>query len=328
MKTAGYAAAHFFVDLCCALLLFRYFLRHPDWMLALLLYNFCAFALQLPFGILADRLNRNHVVAATGMLLTAAAFLTARWMPVSVILAGCGNGLFHVGGGIEILNKSVHKAFRLGIFVAPGALGLFLGRCLGKTAWSLWPLPALLGIAAVGLLILGRKATRNARPIPPRLQPGIWALFGVVVLRSYLGFCMKFSWNTGFRTGLLIALVTVLGKMAGGFLLDRLGYLPTAFFSLLPAACCLLRPEWMGLGLLGLFFFQMTMPVTLWAAARCCPGAKGFSFGLLTFALFLGFLPTLLGLPALSNRFFLAGVVLLSLLLLFLGRRCAASSYT
>lgn len=324
MKTVGYAAAHFAVDLCCALMLFHYFPQHPQWLVALLLYNFCAFALQLPFGILADRLNRNHLVAATGMLLTAASFLTAQWMPASAILAGCGNGLFHVGGGIEVLNKSVHKAFRLGLFVAPGALGLFLGKSLGKTTHSFWPAPLLLAAAAGVLLILGRKATRNARPLLPRLQPGVWALFGVVILRSYLGFCMKFSWNDSFYTGLLIALATVLGKMVGGFMLDRLGYLPTAFFSLLSAACCLLRPDWMVLGILGLFFFQMTMPVTLWAAARCCPGAKGFSFGLLTFALFLGFLPSLLGLPTPGNGFFLAGGILFSLLLLYCGRRCAA----
>lgn len=323
MKTAGYAAAHFAVDFCCALVLFRHFAADPHWAIALLLYNFCAFALQLPFGILADKLNRNHAVAAAGMLLVALAFPAAGRMIPAVLLAGCGNALFHIGGGIELLNKSVHRAFRLGLFVAPGALGLFLGTRLGKTTLLYWPAPILLAIAALLLLYFGRKATHNASPRLPRLQPGIWALFGVVVLRSYLGFCMNFSWNQSFYTGLAIAAVTVLGKLAGGFMLDRWGYLPTAFFSLLPAACCLLRPDWMVLGLLGLFFFQMTMPVTLWAAARCCPGAKGFSFGLLTFGLFLGFLPALLELPAPDHPFFIAGGVLASLLLLYWGRRCA-----
>ena len=41
----------------------------------------------------------------------------------------------------------------------------------------------------------------------------------------------------------------------------------------------------------------MTMPITLWAAARLLP--PGFAFGTLTFALFLGFLPPWLGWPAL-----------------------------
>lgn len=324
MKAFGYAAAHFAVDFCCGLLLFRFFPARSDWVLALLLYNFCAFALQLPFGILADRLNRNHWVAAVGMLLAAAAFCFFRRMPVAVVMAGCGNALFHIGGGIEALNYSVHKAFRLGIFVAPGAMGLFLGIRLGKTELLYWPAPLLLAAAAGFLLIAGRKATFNSPPALPRLRPGLWALFGVVVLRSYLGFCMRFPWNDGFYSALAVAAVTVLGKVAGGFLLDRIGYLPAAFFSLLAAACCLLRPDWPVLGLLGLFFFQMTMPVTLWAAARCCPGAKGFSFGLLTFALFLGFLPVLFGGVLPANGFVLAGGTLISLLLLYLGRGCAA----
>lgn len=322
MKTTVYGAAHFAVDLCCALLLFRHFPGGGDWAMALLLYNFCAFALQLPFGILADRLDRNGIIAAAGMLLTALAFLCTGSMPASVIMAGCGNALFHIGGGIEILNRSVHRAFRLGCFVAPGALGLFLGARLGQTDFILFPFPLFLAVFGLLLLWLERKPSGNSPPMLSRLPAGLWALFGVVVLRSYLGFCMKFPWNDTFYTALAIALATVLGKVAGGFLLDRIGYLPTAFFSLLPAACCLLRPDWMGLGLLGLFFFQMTMPVTLWAAARCCPGAKGFSFGLLTFALFLGFLPILLGWGLPTDGFLLAGGTLLSLLMLYLGRRC------
>jgi len=40
------------------------------------------------------------------------------------------------------------------------------------------------------------------------------------------------------------------------------------------------------------------MPVTLWFITKCIPDAKGFSFGLLTFALFLGFLPVYLGTAA------------------------------
>ena len=62
----------------------------------------------------------------------------------------------------------------------------------------------------------------------------------------------------------------------------------------------------------------MTMPVTLWAAARTLPGAKGFTFGLLTFALFLGFLPSFLGWPSLlTGPASYAGAALASLLLLW-----------
>ncbi len=322
MKTLLYSATHFFVDLCSALLIFRY-CNGGDWTMILLLYNFCAFALQLPFGILADRLDRNAGVAGVGMMLTALAFLSGGHL-WGVILCGCGNALFHIGGGIEILNRSVHKAVRLGIFVAPGALGLYIGTQLGQGSLPLWFLPLLLGAFGLFLLLIDRKPSGNTLPELPRLSPALLSLFGVVVLRSYLGFCMVFSWNDGIRTGLLLTGVIVLGKIAGGWLLDRLGYLPAALLSLLPAAGLLLFPQWMVFGLFGVFFFQMTMPMTLWTAAKACPGAKGFSFGLLTFALFLGFLPILFGLRLPADGFILALGTLCSLLLLICGRRCAS----
>ena len=77
-------------------------------------------------------------------------------------------------------------------------------------------------------------------------------------------------------------------------------------------------------GLLAVFFFNMTMPMTLWAAARILPGAKGFGFGLLTFALFMGYLPVYLGWPAVfAQPWACAGAAVVSLAVLWwpLGRR-------
>jgi FSR family fosmidomycin resistance protein-like MFS transporter len=62
------------------------------------------------------------------------------------------------------------------------------------------------------------------------------------------------------------------------------------------------------------------MPITLWAAARLMPGGKGFAFGLLTFGLFLGFLPTWLGWPStLTQPWAMALAALLSAVLLLAG---------
>ena len=64
--------------------------------------------------------------------------------------------------------------------------------------------------------------------------------------------------------------------------------------------------------------FNMTMPLTLWAAARALPGARGFSFGLLTFGLFVGCLPSFLGWPSLlTGPWAYAAAALLSLALLW-----------
>ena len=85
-----YSLTHFWVDLSCALLVFRTLAGGVDFALCLLLYNFCAFALQMPFGLLADRLDRNGVVSAAGCALTALAYFLPGTVPAAVA-AGVGN---------------------------------------------------------------------------------------------------------------------------------------------------------------------------------------------------------------------------------------------
>ena len=87
------------------------------------------------------------------------------------------------------------------------------------------------------------------------------------------------------------------GKPAGGLLADRFGRMRTAWISLALAVPCFLCSDGPVLGLAAVCLFNMTMPLTLWGAARYLRGAKGLAFGLLTFALFLGTLPVLLNLP-------------------------------
>lgn len=72
-------------------------------------------------------------------------------------------------------------------------------------------------------------------------------------------------------------------------------------------------------GVGAVLLFNMTMPITLWAMAKVFPAAKGFAFGTLTFALFIGFLPVYLGvdIAAISDWLFaaIAGGTLVILLL-------------
>ena len=57
---AAYSAAHFAVDLCCAMLVLPAARAASDKAMALLIYNFCAFAMQLPIGVLPD--VGNHLI--------------------------------------------------------------------------------------------------------------------------------------------------------------------------------------------------------------------------------------------------------------------------
>lgn len=301
---ALYSLTHFWVDLSCAFLAFRFLSGSADFLLCLLLYNFCAFALQMPLGLWADGLDRNGVVAAAGCGLTAVAFLVP--VPLAAaVTAGVGNALFHLGGGIDVLNTSGKRAAALGVFVSPGAVGLYVGTFWGGgTAISALLPPIGLLILGGGILVLCKRTMGSLRsgnaPVETESVGGSWLplipLFLVVVLRSWMGLGQSFPWKTEWSLSLVAALA--LGKAAGGYLMDAVGPRRAAGWSLGLAAVLYLFSGDPIPGIFAVFLFNMTMPMTLWAAAKILPGAKGFGFGLLTFALFLGYLPVYLGWPS------------------------------
>ena len=324
MRTAWLSVAHFGVDFACAALYFGFLSGTPNWWIVLLLYNACAFAAQMPIGLFADAWNRNLSVAAIGVLLVALAYPFASVPIAAAVLAGLGNGAFHVGAGLEVMNDSGRKAGPLGVFVSPGAVGLYLG-----TAHALWlkeyPWIVLscLAVCVVCIVLSARcglfRPSDNA-PLSIELPKGtllpLIALVLVVVLRSALGFTNAFSApNVPKMIGVLCVAA---GKAAGGLIGDRVGMKTTSIVSLAACAVLLAIPSDFA-HLAALFAFNMTMPLTLWGAARRLNRAKGFSFGLLTFALFLGFLPRLMGIVSWGGVYWHVGAVLLSLGLLTYG---------
>ncbi len=319
-----YCAAHFIVDFCCALFMFSLLRSENYWMSAVLIYNFCAFALQMPFGLLADRLSRNALVAAAGCILVALSPMFSAGIITAAVM-GIGNALFHVGGGVDVLNLSDSKCSPLGLFVSPGALGL----CLGGMLRGVFPLHAaciLLAAIAVIIVTLSHRKGSFTENLPLKLNIpskaaifSLICLFAVVCLRSFAGMSFSFGWKTS-----IPALVTVgcvaLGKALGGFAADAMGSRIASIISLSLCAVLFVFSENPICGLAALLLFNMTMPITLWETAKLFPNARGFSFGLLTFALFIGFLPTYFGTPALT-AVFSAATAFVSMLLLLCGIR-------
>ena len=316
---ALYSLAHLWVDLSCALLLFGPLSGAPSFALYLLLYNFCAFALQMPLGLAADRLSRGGGLAAAGCCLTALAYCSP--LPLMAPLtAGMGNALFHLGGGMDVLRAGGERGAALGVFVSPGALGLYLGALWARGGSALlWTAPAGLLVLAGAIWLLRRSAAPSRaggrRPLPAGGYGVVLPLFLVVVLRSYLGMNQSFAWRGQGRWALWLTLALALGKAAGGFAMDRLGPRRASAVSLVLAGGLYLASALPLPGTLAVFLFNMTMPMTLWAVARVLP--EGFAFGLLTFGLFLGFLPSYLGWPSLlAGPASYAAGALVSLLLL------------
>ena len=299
MLIASYASLHFLVDMICAWAMFSRFLETGYE--SLLVYNFCAFALQMPIGTLVDLFRSHHrklpvVCAAAGTVLT---LLGAFVHP---LVLGTGNALFHVGGGVDVMEDDVTNNRRgalLGVFVAPGAMGLYLGMVFGKSQSGL-----LLPIVAALLLIPLLSVCFGNTGVNPRSEqcfpqfvsvlPVMLCCFAVVILRSWVGLDVRFDWQSTAAFSVLAVLATALGKACGGLMAARFGIVRTAVLSLIFAAMCYQWAQIPVFGLFAFFFFNMSMPLTLYLLAKNLPGMAGFSFGMLTFGIFLGFLPVYL----------------------------------
>jgi len=283
----------------------------------------------MPIGIVADKLNRNHLIAAIGCILICVAFGLTGIPLIATIIVGLGNGMFHIGGGVDILNISEKKGAALGIFVSPGAFGVYFGTVLGRNGDFLSILIiVLLLVAAFSIFAMKRIRKETFVPnvefspiVPTRFFIAVICLFLVVCLRSYVGLAIEFPWKSIGYWSIILVCASAFGKVIGGFLLDKFGAVKITLLSLGFASLLFLLPQIPIAGVSGVLLFNMTMPITLWFLARMMPGAKGFSFGLLTFALFLGFLPGHLGVSAPPFWLFSSLSVISLVLLMFSIRR-------
>ena len=303
-----YSTIHFIVDLACAILVTNFISQkiggNISLFIGVLVYNFFAFAMQLPIGILADKVNKNAICSAIGCLLVAIAFGFSNFGIIACILAGIGNALFHVGGGIDVLNISNKKATLSGIFVSTGAMGIFLGGKSSSIGFNKYYIIVItLVLSAILLLWLYNQIKgkiRNETVIIPKINSNeiiaIICLIITVCIRGYIGLILAFEWKSNFIIALISIFAVVFGKMLGGIIGDRIGFKKISIISLLISAICFIFAfDNSILGILSILFFNMTMPITLTALSNILLYNKGMAFGLLTLALFVGAIPVFFG---------------------------------
>ena len=321
VTTFAFALCHFVVDFACVSTMLCAVSRvlgesGQDSLefvaLSILLYDIVAFTLQLPVGIVLDKLDKNSYAALLSYALVGAGVLISlfpvallEWL--AVLLLAVGNALFHSAGGLIVLNISQKHAGPSGIFIATGAIGVFLGTQSAQMerlqiAFSLLVLLFLCALIRLVVQKVNKKYwnVHNVAFDIPKFSSNtllaIALLTLVVALRSYAGMVMAFPWKSQMLLLVLSILGVFAGKALGGMVADRIGFRTTAIFSLI-AAATLFAPSWEVpvMGLLGVFFFNFTMSITLASLANILPNAKGTAFGLASFSLAVGALPALLG---------------------------------
>lgn len=344
VTTFAYALCHFVVDFACVSTMLCAVSRvlgesgqgsMEVVALSILLYDIVAFTLQLPIGIALDQLDKNsyaallsYALVGAGVILSLVPIALLEWP--AILLLAIGNALFHSAGGLSVLNISQKHAGPSGIFIATGAIGVFLGTQsaqMGRLQIA-FSLLVLLFLCALITLVVQKvnKKYWNVHNVSFDISElsfntllAIVLLSLVVALRSYAGMVMAFPWKSEMLLLVLSILGVFAGKALGGVVADRIGFRTTAIFSLI-AAATLFVPSWEipVLGLLGVFFFNFTMSITLASLANILPNAKGTAFGLASFSLAVGALPALAGFR-IEHPAMLSGISLVSALSLGVG---------
>ncbi len=334
-----YAFMKLTADCACASMFFGKIARHTgEDRLALLVifFNIIAIAGRGLVSLFADRVSNPHQGVRLSVLLLVMGFLwpVELGITVKVLLAALGSCFFHAFAFSSLLSRSNFRAADVGIFLSCGPLGLAVG--IGFPFFGYLAAPLLMIAAAPSDRGESLPHAEEKR-LPKAPKTSLAPLFLILLLTaifflSAVGAGVSFSWATGRKAPLLLALAALAGRMIGGYLFDRL-----SIFSLLAAfgggaALLISGGDSRAVSLLAVLLLEMTVPALIALAFRTLPRHPGFVASLAAGASYLGYLfPRLL--PGLfGNR--LAAVLLScgaallisatsEILLLHIGRRAA-----
>lgn len=301
---------HMTVDALCACCLFALVPLLPPSTIfnVFVLYNCLAFLTQPITGLWIDRIGtRNYAFLLSVALLVIGASLQIVSLglniPISPYLIatsiGLGNSLFHVFGGKYVTNISNNDMRHLGIFVSTGALGLFIGERIASVI-GLSSIIILLALLSFLFIKVTDKRTFNNNYYSHRSSyedstqkygiPFLLFILLIVAFRSFLGKMMPSSTHYLACFPLYACLLAVSGKALGGYVARVLGTNCSLLLTLLLSGCTFLLGYYhVGFILAMILFINLSMPITLHIANRCCPHYEAFAFGLLAAFLIPGY---------------------------------------
>lgn len=297
---------HFLVDALCGATMMGCVVHDlPEKTFELvMLYNALAFATQVFTGWLADKVKHDRWlwIASTGLLIMGATgALNLPWL--ATVLLGLGNSLFHVSAGREVIRHYAHRgkgrACELGLFVAPGALGIGLG-CMFPTELYIISLGGFFLTLTPFLWIWPAETPETE--VEEKSEPfDIQCLLAAIVMtfcvfcRAASGFCTEAPWKASTALSILCFVLVMGGKMAGGFAGDRCGHWVTGIAALAVSwALFAFGGGNVVVGLSAQFIANLMMAITLYILVKLFPSSPGLMFGLAAAVLFPGSLMQLL----------------------------------
>ena len=286
---------HLLVDGLCAYTVVNKLYLNDDYLvvtLVFVLYNTLAFCFQPLIGLLIDKYKKEKMFLNISLIvLVLASTINTHWLIV-VILLGLANSIFHVVGGIYVVNHNEEKMTFLGLFVSLGAIGIALGTNLSnKLTLIIMLILAFILTIIINIIKFDQIVKKEKEPLNKKHIKYICLILIVVLIRAIMGSACKPLVDTTLIDVISISIGVALGKILGGVLSDKFGIKYVTIFTLM-------------LSLIGYFFFRdniviyiistilfnTTMPITLYLSNKCLKNRYGLSFGLLAFTLFPGYL--------------------------------------
>ena len=328
-----YSLCHFIVDFVSAVFVLgklpQVASNYNQLLVAIIIYNFFAFAFQVPIGCLLDKFKVYKYISIIGFCLIGICYLAnVNNVFLLATIVGIGNALFHLEGGINIYGLSKRKAFLNGLFVAPGALGIFLGTTF-RDELIVTYLPVVLIILAIVLLILVQgygieeKLKSN---IKGKYSKGastlIVILIGLsIIVRAIGGSAIIYTWKTGFVLGLLYTISVMIGKAFGGLIADKYGMFKVATISLATSAICLILGYNIHIfAYIGIMLFNIPMSITLTILENTLSKNIACAVGLNTMFSFIGFIISFIDITINNNIILIASIILVILSIYFANR--------
>jgi MFS transporter, FSR family, fosmidomycin resistance protein len=236
------------------------------------LYNLLAFGGQLLVAMWLETLFTAKQKLLFCFVLLLCAFLIATTIPlVAVILSGIASAIFHVTGGEEATGDD-GEVVGIGIFAAPGILGLIFGGFLAFSHIDFrWIGAIICALYVIFVLFFYKNKTNTttllntvATPITLERHDLLMCLvLTVMSLRSVVWDISQMIQTDNYQWLITLAIAAALGKIIGGFVSDKINikYFLLGAIALSIAFFTFFRKSLIGFGL-GVLLLQSTIPAT------------------------------------------------------------------
>lgn len=275
-------------------------------------FMFASSVLQLPFGVLSDRLqSRTFSIAGpltAGIFLSSLSWAQSYGMLVALVfLGGMGVAAFHPQSTGEASRLSgERKGAGVAMFITAGTFGVacgppFMAAIINNFGFERLPLAMILAVVVCGLMFL-RLPAPPPHPVANRridwtalavVRKPLTVLYVLVVIRStvqlgigqfltlYLTRERGFSIEAASFSLALFFLAAATGSLAGGHFADRIGGARIVQISMIGSVpfyvLFLMTDGWLSLAglFLGGMVLLMTMPVNVVMAQELAPKQRG-----------------------------------------------------